>query len=114
MVPSGAPRAPARARRCLCGDLPLPHRAAPAPRPRRARARGVVEALRARIRETTAALREARRAHGVAERRLADRLVALYVEEPPTLVEVVLSSGGIAEAADAQASLEAISSADGR
>jgi septal ring factor EnvC (AmiA/AmiB activator) len=73
-----------------------------------------VEALRARIRETTAALREARRAHGVAERRLADRLVALYVEEPPTLVEVLLSAGGIAEAADAQASLEAISSADGR
>jgi septal ring factor EnvC (AmiA/AmiB activator) len=73
-----------------------------------------VEALRDRIRETTAGLREARRAHGVAERRLADRLVALYVEEPPTLVEVVLSSGGIAEAVDAQASLEAISSADGR
>ena len=73
-----------------------------------------VDALRARIRETTAALREARRAHGVAERRLADRLVSLDVEEPPTLVEVVLSSGGIAEAADAQASLEAISAGDGR
>jgi peptidoglycan hydrolase CwlO-like protein len=73
-----------------------------------------VEALRARIRETTAALAEARRAHGVAERRLAERLVALYVQEPPTLVEVVLSSGGLSEAADAQASLEAIGSADGR
>ncbi len=73
-----------------------------------------VDALRARIRETTAALAEARRAHGTAERRLADRLVALYVQEPPTLVEVVLSSGGLSEAVDAQASLEAIGSADGR
>ena len=79
-----------------------------------AAAQGRVEALRARIRETTAALREAERAHGVAQRRLSGRLVALYVEEPPTLVEVVLSSGGLSEAVDAQASLEAISSADGR
>jgi septal ring factor EnvC (AmiA/AmiB activator) len=73
-----------------------------------------VEALRARIRETTAALAEARRAQGIAERRLSDRLVALYVEQPPTLVEVLLSSGGLSEAVETQASLEAISSADGR
>ena len=51
--------------------------------------------VRERIRETARALREAREAHDVAVGRLADRLVALYVEEPPTLVEVVLGSGGL-------------------
>ena len=71
-------------------------------------------AVRERIRETARALREAREAHDVAVGRLADRLVALYVEEPPTLVEVVLGSGGLTDAVNAQASLEAISAGDGR
>jgi peptidoglycan hydrolase CwlO-like protein len=70
--------------------------------------------VRERIRETARALREAREAHEVAVARLSDRLVALYVEEPPTLVEVVLGSGGLSDAVDAQAGLEAISAGDGR
>jgi peptidoglycan hydrolase CwlO-like protein len=70
--------------------------------------------VRERIRETARALREAREAHEVAVARLSDRLVALYVEEPPTLVEVVLGSGGLTDAVDAQAGLEAISAGDGR
>jgi peptidoglycan hydrolase CwlO-like protein len=70
--------------------------------------------VRERIRETARALREAREAHEVAVGRLSDRLVALYVAEPPTLVEVVLGSGGLTDAVDAQASLEAISAGDGR
>jgi peptidoglycan hydrolase CwlO-like protein len=72
------------------------------------------DAVRARIRETTAALQEAREAHEIAVRRLSDRLVSLYVVEPPSLVEVVLSSGGLSGAIDTQATLEAISEADGR
>ncbi len=72
------------------------------------------DAVRARIRETTAALQEAREAHEIAVQRLSDRLVSLYVEEPPSLVEVVLSSGGLSGAIDTQATLEAISEADGR
>jgi peptidoglycan hydrolase CwlO-like protein len=70
--------------------------------------------VRARIRDTIAALEEARAAHEVAVERLADRLVALYIEEPPTLMEVVLGSGGLSSAVDAQAALETISGGDRR
>lgn len=79
-----------------------------------AAARDRADRVRAQIRETTAALEEARAAHEVAVQRLSDRLVALYVEEPPTLVEVVLGSGGLSSAVDAQAALETISGGDRR
>jgi peptidoglycan hydrolase CwlO-like protein len=79
-----------------------------------ARARRRADALRARIRETTRALAEARAAHEIAVQRLSDRLVAIYVEQPPTLVEVLLTSGGLSSAADAQATLEAVSRGDRR
>jgi peptidoglycan hydrolase CwlO-like protein len=79
-----------------------------------AAARERAEGVRARIRATTAALRDAREAHDRAVARLSERLVALYVDEPPSLVEVVLGSGGLSEAADTQAALEAINAGDGR
>jgi peptidoglycan hydrolase CwlO-like protein len=79
-----------------------------------AEARRRVDELRGRIHQTTAALAEAERAHRIAVRRLSDRLVALYLEEPPTLVEVVLTSGGLSEAVDAQRALEAVSAEDRR
>jgi peptidoglycan hydrolase CwlO-like protein len=79
-----------------------------------AAARRRVDELRGRIDQTTAALAEAERAHEVAVQRLSDRLVALYTEDPPTLIEVVLSSGGLAEAVDAQRTLEAVSAQDRR
>lgn len=79
-----------------------------------AAARERAEGLRSRIRETTEALAEARRAQEVAVGRLSDRLVAIYVQEPPSLVEVVLGSGGLSDALDTQAALDAISEGDGR
>jgi peptidoglycan hydrolase CwlO-like protein len=79
-----------------------------------AQASGRVDDLRRRIDQTTAALAEAREAHEVAVRRLEDRLVALYREEPPTLIEVVLTSGGLSEAVDAHRALEAVSAEDRR
>lgn len=79
-----------------------------------AQARERAEGLRIRIRETTASLREARRAHDAAVELLSRRLVSLYVQEPPTLVEVVLTSGGLSDAADAQATIEAIGEGDAR
>jgi len=79
-----------------------------------AQARGRVDDLRRRIDRTTAALAEAEAAHEVAVRRLSDRLVALYREEPPTLIEVILTSGGLSEAVDAHRALEAVSAEDSR
>jgi peptidoglycan hydrolase CwlO-like protein len=77
-----------------------------------AAARRRIGALERRIRETALAMAEARAAHAVAEDRLADRIVALYVQEPPSLVEVVLSSGGLSEMVDAGHVLEAIGDSD--
>ena len=58
--------------------------------------------LRARIAETTAALAGARADYDESIERLSERLVALYREEPPSLAEILLTSGGITEAVDAQ------------
>ena len=64
-------------------------------------------------RDTGAALRETRAAHAVAVERLSDRLVAIYTGgEPPSLVEVLLTSGGLTEAVEAQSALESIGEAD--
>jgi peptidoglycan hydrolase CwlO-like protein len=72
----------------------------------------LVEELEGRIHDATLAMAEAKAARAVAEERLADRIVALYVQEPPSLVEVVLSSGGLSEMLDAGQALEAISDSD--
>jgi peptidoglycan hydrolase CwlO-like protein len=71
-----------------------------------------VEELRTRIRDTGAAIVEAQAAHETAVKRLEDRLVALYVQRPPSLAEIVLSTGSLAEAVDARRTLEAVSDND--
>ncbi|WP_217915815.1 transglycosylase family protein [Miltoncostaea marina] len=70
------------------------------------------EDLRRRIAETDVALAEARRAHRVSVERLGQRLRALYAQERPTLVEIMLTSGGLTEAVDAQRALESIGRRD--
>ena len=70
--------------------------------------------LRARIAATNASLAEARRAHAVSVQRLSDRVVALYRTEDPSLMEIVLSSGDLSDALDAQQALEQIGVNDRR
>ncbi len=79
-----------------------------------AEARARADGVRARIRATAASLREAREAHEIAVERLSERLVSIYVQEPPSLVEVVLASGDLTDALAAQAALEAIGDRDAR
>ena len=70
--------------------------------------------LRARIARTTRELAATRAARAEALARLSDRLVAIYREEPPTLIELVLSSGDLSAAVDAQQALEVIGAGDKR
>jgi peptidoglycan hydrolase CwlO-like protein len=63
----------------------------------------------ARTGRELAAAREARRE---AVRRLSERLVAIYRSEPPSLVEILLTSGDLTAAVDAQTALETIGDAD--
>ncbi len=77
-----------------------------------AAALGRADRLRARIADTTRGLTEARAARSVALARLSERIVGLYRREPPSLVEIVLSSGGLAAAADTQSALEAVGAQD--
>ena len=70
--------------------------------------------LRARIAETNRALGEARAARAVAVTRLSERIRGLYTEEPPSLVEIVLTSGGLTDAVDTQRAIEAIGDQDAR
>lgn len=79
-----------------------------------ARAQRRVDGLRARIARTSTAITRAEADHAIAVKRLSQRLVALYRAEPPTLFEVLVSSGGLGEALDTEQSLEAIGSADKR
>jgi septal ring factor EnvC (AmiA/AmiB activator) len=72
------------------------------------------DGLRARIAATTRDLAEARRARAVAVERLARRIVGLYRQEPPSLVEILLTSGDLTAAVDAQATLEAVGDQDRR
>ena len=71
-------------------------------------------ALRSRIAETTRGLVQARAARAVAVQRLSDRIVGLYRQEPPSLIEIVLASGGLTAAADTQQALEAVGEQDRR
>ncbi|WP_217920839.1 transglycosylase family protein [Miltoncostaea oceani] len=70
--------------------------------------------LQARIAGTNASLAEARRAHAVSVQRLSDRVVVLYRTGDPSLVEIVLSSGDLSDALDAQQALEQIGVNDRR
>jgi len=70
--------------------------------------------LETRITTTTASLAEARRAHEVSVQRLSDRVVALYRSDDPSLIEIVLSSGDLSDALDAQQALEQIGVNDRR
>jgi peptidoglycan hydrolase CwlO-like protein len=77
-----------------------------------AAARARVAALRQQIRENTASLRIAKAGHRDAQKRLAERLVALYAEEPPSFVELLMSSGSVAGALNAHAVLDRLREQD--
>ena len=70
--------------------------------------------LRARIAETSRGLAEARAARVVALERLSERVVGLYAQDTPSLIEVLLASGGLTAAIDTQDALEAIGDRDRR
>lgn len=78
----------------------------------RAAAATRVESLRARIAANAAEIRSARAAQREARIRLEERLVAIYTQRTPTLVEVVLTSGSLSDAVDAQNALEMIGAQD--
>lgn len=68
--------------------------------------------LRARITETARGLAEARAARAIALRRLSERVVGLYAQDTPSLIEVLLASGGLTAAMDTQDAIEAIGEQD--
>ena len=68
--------------------------------------------LRRRIAETTDAIAQAEADRAVAVERLSDRLVALYAKDAPSLAEILLTSGSLTAAVDAQRALEAVSRSD--
>ena len=59
-------------------------------------------------------LRAAKRDLKLSRARLSDRLVAIYREQPPTLVEVLLSADGLTSAVDAQSQLDRVGEQDQR
>ncbi len=73
-----------------------------------------VEGLRAGIRDNTARLQEMRRTHGVAQRRLSDRLVAIYTERESSFFEILITSGDLSDAVNALEVLQTVSGADRR
>ncbi len=68
--------------------------------------------LRDRIAETTAAIDQAEAARQETVARLAERLRAIYASDPPTLAEIILTSGSLTEAVDAQRALESVGRSD--
>lgn len=77
-----------------------------------ATAQARVAALRERIRENTENLRMARASHRTAQERLAERLVMLYAEEPPSFMELLMSSGSISGAVNAHEVLDRLREQD--
>jgi peptidoglycan hydrolase CwlO-like protein len=75
-------------------------------------AAGRLAAARERLRENAAALRRAAADHRAAQRLLAGRLVAIYRQDQPDFVQILLTSGGISEAFDGVQSLERIGRQD--
>ncbi len=68
--------------------------------------------LHAQIAATERGLAEARRDRAIALDRLSKRIVGLYTQDTPSLVEVVLSSGDLSTVADTQEALEAVGRQD--
>ena len=68
--------------------------------------------LHAQIAASERGLAETRRDRAIALERLSKRIVGLYTQQSPTLVEVVLSSGDLSTVADTQDVLEAVSQQD--
>jgi len=71
-----------------------------------------LDAVRARQRETLAAARRARARLAAAQERLADRLVGLYVQGEPDLIEVLLRTGSVTDAANVGSLLQATARED--
>jgi peptidoglycan hydrolase CwlO-like protein len=68
--------------------------------------------LRARIDETTAGIARAEAARQDAAERLGERLRAIYASDPPSLTEVILTSGSLTEAVDVHRALESVGRSD--
>ena len=77
-----------------------------------ASAQARVAQLRQRIRDNTATLKVARASHRASQERLAQRLVALYAEEPPSFMELLMSSGSISGAVNAHEVLDRLREQD--
>lgn len=77
-------------------------------------ARARADAAEKRLAQNAKKLREARRAFNISRQRLADRLVSIYKEEAPGLVEIVLTSGGLTSAVDAHEQLSRAGEQDAR
>lgn len=77
-------------------------------------ARARADAAEKRLAQNAKKLREARRALAISRTRLSDRLVSIYKEETPGLVEIVLTSGGLTSAVDAHAQLSRAGEQDAR
>lgn len=68
--------------------------------------------LRARIVETRQGLAQARRDRAIALDRLSRRIVGLYTQGDPSLVEIVLASGDLTAVTETQDALEAVGRQD--
>ena len=71
-----------------------------------------LDTVRSRQRETRTAARLARARLAASQERLADRLVGLYVQGEPDLIEVLLRSGSVTDAANVGSLLQATARED--
>ncbi len=77
-------------------------------------ARARADAAEKRLAANAKRLKEARRALGISQRRLSERLVSIYKEDSPSLVEIVLTSGGLTSAVEAHEQLSRAGEQDAR
>lgn len=71
-----------------------------------------LDGVRSRLRETRAAMRAARVRLRASQDRLADRLVGLYVQGEPDLIEVLLQTGSVSDTANVGSLLQATARSD--
>jgi len=71
-----------------------------------------LDLARERLRRNAADLRHAAADHRTAQRLLAKRLAAIYREDRPDFVEILLTSGGLSQALDGVESLERVGRQD--
>jgi len=71
-----------------------------------------LDAARERLRRNAAELRRAAANHRTAQRLLGKRLAAIYREDRPDFVEILLTSGGLSQALDGVESLERVGRQD--